>query len=78
MQGIPVHGVRVSQTYKVGTLGNDRPLRIITEYWYSEELKINLLTKRSDPRFGVQTVRVTELARQEPDSSLFAISSIKL
>jgi TonB family protein len=33
-----------------------------------------LLTKRTDPRFGVQTVRVTELARQEPEASLFAVS----
>jgi TonB family protein len=74
IQGIPVRGVRVSQTYAAGALGNDRPLKIVTEYWFSEELKINLLTTRTDPRFGVQTVRVTELARQEPEPSLFAIS----
>jgi len=73
IEGIPVRGVRVSQTYKPGVLGNDRPLTVVTESWYSEELKINLLTKRTDPRFGVQTVRVTELARQEPDASLFTI-----
>jgi len=47
---------------------------IITESWYSGDLKINLLTKRNRfPRYGVQTVRVTELVRQEPDSTLFAI-----
>src|SRR5258708_37087705 len=28
---------------------------------------------RADLRYGVQTVRVTELVRQEPDSTLFAI-----
>jgi len=65
--------VRVNQTYAAGALGNDRPLTIVTEYWYSEVLKINLLTKRTDPRYGVQTVRVTELVRQEPDAALFAI-----
>ena len=73
IEGLPVHGVRVSQTYPPGALGNDRPLIIITESWYSGDLKINLLTKRADPRYGVQTVRVTELVRQEPDSTLFAI-----
>jgi TonB family protein len=73
MEGLSVHGLRVSQTYATGTLGNDRPLTISTESWYSEELKINLLTKRTDPRFGVQTVRVVELRRQQPDESLFAI-----
>ena len=73
MEGVPVRGVRVNQTYPAGTLGNDRPVTVSTESWYSEELKINLLTKRTDPRFGVQTVRVTELRRQEPADSLFAI-----
>src|SRR6266481_373781 len=74
IEGLPVRGVRVSQTYPPGALGNDRPLIIITESWYSGDLKINLLTKRTDPRYGVQTVRVTELVRQEPDAALFAIS----
>jgi len=73
IEGLPVRGARVSQTYPPGALGNDRPLTIVTEYWYSEDLKINLLTKRTDPRYGLQTVRVTELARQEPDAALFAI-----
>jgi len=73
IEGLPVRGVRVNQTYAAGALGNDRPLTIVTEYWYSEALKINLLTKRTDPRHGVQTVRVTDLLRQEPDASLFAV-----
>jgi TonB family protein len=73
MEGLPVKGVRVTQTYASGTLGNDRPLTIVTEYWYAAQLRINLLTKRTDPRHGVQSVRVTELNRQEPDASLFAI-----
>src|SRR6266481_7803902 len=73
IEGLPVRRERVSQTYGPGALGNDRPLTIVTEYWYSEDLRINLLTKRTDPRYGVQTVRVTELVRQEPDAALFAI-----
>jgi TonB family protein len=73
IEGLPVKGVRVTQTYAAGTLGNDRPLTIVTEYWYASQLRLNLLTKRTDPRHGVQTVRVTELSRQEPDASLFAI-----
>jgi TonB family protein len=73
MEGLPVKGTRVTQTYATGALGNDRPLSIVTEYWYAAELRLNLLTKRTDPRYGVQTVRVTELHRQEPDAALFAI-----
>jgi TonB family protein len=73
IEGLPVKGTRVTQTYATGALGNDRPLTIVTEYWYAAELRLNLLTKRTDPRHGVQTVRVTELQRQEPDAALFAI-----
>ena len=73
MLGLPVKGVRMTQTYATGALGNDRPVTIVTEYWYAAELRINLLTKRTDPRYGVQTVRVTELESQEPDTALFAI-----
>jgi TonB family protein len=73
MEGLPVKGTRVMQTYATGALGNDRPLTIVTEYWYAGELRLNLLTKRTDPGYGVQTVRVTELERQEPEAALFAI-----
>jgi TonB family protein len=73
MESLPVKGTRVTQTYAPGALGNDRPLTIVTEYWYAAELRLNLLTKRTDARYGVQTVRVTELQRQEPDAALFAI-----
>jgi|SRR5277367_23038 len=75
MEGLAVKGVRVTQIYATGTLGNDRPLTVVTENWYSAELRINLLTKRTDPRHGVQTVRVTELKRDEPDAVLFAIGN---
>ncbi|HKW34921.1 MAG TPA: energy transducer TonB [Candidatus Acidoferrum sp.] len=73
IEGLSVRGVRVSQTYPTGSLGNDRPITVVTEHWYSEALKINLLTKRTDPRYGDRTVRVTGLVRQEPDASLFSI-----
>jgi hypothetical protein len=68
MEGLPVKGVRVTQTYPTGAIGNDRPLTIVTEYWYAGELRINLLTKRTDPRYGVQTVRLTELESVEPET----------
>lgn len=73
IEGLAVRGMRVNQRYAAGTLDNDRPITIATESWYSDELKINLLTKRTDPRYGVQTVRVTDLRREEPDASMFAV-----
>ena len=73
MEGLPVRGTRVTETFEPGALGSNRALTIVTENWYSDDLRINLLTKRTDPRFGVQTVRVTNLVRGEPEASLFAL-----
>jgi TonB family protein len=73
MEGLHVQGTRTTQVYPAGAMGNDRPLTIVTESWFSEDLRIALLTRRNDPRYGAQTVRVTELSRQEPDASLFDI-----
>ena len=34
-----------------------------------------ILSKRSDPRFGESTYRVTNIVRSEPDAALFQIPS---
>jgi hypothetical protein len=53
--------------------GNDRKVSIEREYWYSPELGINLLSKRSDPRLGTQTFTATRLIVAEPDPKLFEL-----
>jgi hypothetical protein len=46
---------------------------ITDEYWYSEQLHINLLAKHSDPRTGQLTVTVTQLNPNEPALELFEV-----
>ncbi|HEY7184787.1 MAG TPA: hypothetical protein VIC84_25345, partial [Blastocatellia bacterium] len=55
----------------VGTIGNDRPIETVNETWYSPELKIMILSKRGDPRFGESTYSVTNITRSEPYADLF-------
>jgi hypothetical protein len=43
------------------------------EFWYSPQLGINLLSKRSDPPFGTRTFTVTNLILSEPDPHLFEV-----
>ena len=43
------------------------------ERWYSKDLQLIILSKHSDPRFGEQTYRLTNIKRSEPDSSLFSL-----
>ena len=75
IDGLIVHGFLESRTIPQGADRNDRPLTITDEYWYSEELKVYLVLKHSDPRTGEQTVGITQIDRSEPDPSLFVIPS---
>jgi len=71
--GLQLTGIRETKTYPPNAIGNDRPLSITNEYWYFPDLRLNISVKRTDPRFGVQTVRITNLRRDEPEASLFEV-----
>lgn len=71
IEGVWSKGTRITTTFPVNAQGNDRPFTTVSEIWFSEELQTNLLTKRSDPRFGETTERLTNIDRSEPDLSLF-------
>ena len=73
MQGMEVHGFRTVLTVSDKASGTGRPVVITDDFWYSEELHINILTKHDDPRTGELTVTVTQLNRGEPDADLFAV-----
>jgi len=73
LEGVPTTGLRESVTYNPGIFGNDNPMTISREYWYAQKLGINLLSKRTDPRFGTQTFTVTNLTLGDPDPQLFKL-----
>lgn len=71
MNGMEVKGTRVTTTLNPHVMGNDRPYVTTREFWFSAQLGINLLSKRSDPRSGDQTFTVTDLSLNEPDPGAF-------
>lgn len=73
MEGVTVNGVRTTRTIPVGQIGNDQAMSIVTEVWTSPELKTVVYSKRSDPRIGEQTFKLTNIVRAEPDPSLFTV-----
>ena len=73
MEGVLVNGVRMTHTIPAGQIGNDRPITIVSEVWASPDLKTVVYSKRSDPRMGEQTFRLTNIVRTEPSPSLFAV-----
>jgi len=73
MEGVLVTGTRTTKTIAAGQIGNEKPISIVIEVWTSPELKTVVMSKRSDPRMGEQTFRLTNIVRAEPDASLFTV-----
>lgn len=71
IEGLRVEGTRTTMTLPAGAVGNVLPIEIVSERWYSLELKIVLYTRRSDPRFGETIYRLTNIDRSEPPPDLF-------
>ncbi|HEY0285357.1 MAG TPA: hypothetical protein VGC23_08210, partial [Vicinamibacterales bacterium] len=73
MEGIAVEGTRTTLTIPAGQIGNEQPLHIVSERWFSSDLKVLVMSRQSDPRFGETTYRLTNLTRAEPSPQLFEI-----
>ncbi len=71
--GVPVHGVRETQTIPADASGSGKEMRITDEYWYSSELRLNLMITHNDPRVGSSSTAVTQLTRTDPDPLLFGV-----
>ncbi len=73
MEGVTVQGKRVTRTIPAGEIGNDRPLEIVTETWFSPDLQVVVLSRTSDPRSGDSVYKLTNVSRVEPDPALFQV-----
>jgi hypothetical protein len=73
--GVSAEGKRTTTTIPAGAIGNERPIEIIYDRWYSNDLQLTIFSEHSDPRFGKQTYKLTNLVRAEPDASLFSVPS---
>jgi hypothetical protein len=62
-------------TIPAGKMGNEQPVLITSERWYSPELKAAIMTKHCDPWAGELTTQLTKVNTSEPDSSLFVVPS---
>jgi hypothetical protein len=73
MESVVVHGVRKTRTIPAAASGTGKPVIVTDEYWYSEELHLNMLVKHDDPRTGQQAVAITQVNRSEPAAATFEI-----
>ena len=73
--GVEAEGTRFTTTITAGEIGNEQPIDIVSEKWYSAELQTLVMSKHSDPRIGETTYRLTNINRSEPAHSLFEVPS---
>ena len=65
-------GTRTTTTIPAGKIGNEQPIVVVYEKWYSAELEMIVYSKLTDPRVGVQTYRLTNINRTEQPINLFS------
>ena len=71
--GFAAMGTRTTITIPAGVMGNQNPLVVVTEKWYSQDLQATVLVKHQDPRFGASSYQFANVQQTEPPDSLFAI-----
>ena len=75
IEGVQAEGTRNVVTIPAGTIGNQAPIEMVSERWFSPELGVVVMSRRTDPRFGETTYRLQNIARGEPSPELFQVPS---
>jgi hypothetical protein len=75
IEGVEVEGTRMTMTIPAGEIGNELPIQIISESWYSPELQTIIMSKHTDPRMGEHTYRLANITLGEPARTLFEVPS---
>lgn len=74
-EGIKATGTQTTHTIPAGSIGNEKPIAITTERWFSPELNVVVYAKTSDPRVGETTYKLANIKRGEPSPELFRVPS---
>jgi len=73
INGLHATGTRITTTIPSGKMGNDKPIVVTSERWYSADLKATVMTKHNDPWAGELETQFNNVNTSEPDPSLFTV-----
>jgi hypothetical protein len=73
IEGVLCSGIRRTTTIAKDAIGNEQPIRIVSEEWTSIDLQVLVLTDLNDPRTGRSTYRLSKVTRVDPDPALFKV-----
>lgn len=73
ISGVTCELTRDEQEIPIGRIGNDKPLKVVSERCYSPQLQLVLSSSHRDPLAGLHEFTLRNIRRAEPASDLFAI-----
>jgi hypothetical protein len=75
IEGVDTEWTCTTRKIPAGEIGNENPITIVSQHWYSAHLQMDVKSTHSDPRFGDTTYTLTNIQQTEPDASLFKVPS---
>lgn len=75
IEGVPADGTRTTMTIPAGAIGNEQPIQVVTERWYSSQLKTTVMTRTTDPRMGETVYKLQNIKLAEPPAEMFTVPS---
>lgn len=73
IEGVKVEGTRTTFQIPAGHLGNDKPIDVVTETWFSPDLQVLVMSRHVDPIAGEHVFRLTNIKLAEPSAELFTV-----
>ena len=73
IEGVMATGTRTKKIIAAGEIGNEKPIEIVSETWYSPDLQMTVYSKNSDPRSGETVFKLINISRSEPPRTLFDV-----
>jgi hypothetical protein len=71
VEGVDCTGTRKTITIPAGAIGNEKPISIVTETWFSPAIGAVVESTSDDPRYGKTTYQLKNVQLSEPPRSLF-------
>ncbi len=73
IDGVSAAGTRVTFEIPAGQIGNDKPMQVVSERWFSDDLQVVVMSRHLDPLSGEHIFKLVNIKRNEPSSDLFII-----
>jgi hypothetical protein len=71
IEGVDCTGTRQTITIPAGAIGNEKPILIVRETWFSPMISAVVESTSDDPRYGKTTYQLMNVQLNEPPRSMF-------